>query len=46
MPTTYPATEIAALNARFEDATPQEIVGWAVEEFGARLAVGASFGGA
>ncbi|HNM77791.1 MAG TPA: phosphoadenylyl-sulfate reductase [Tepidiformaceae bacterium] len=46
MPVVYPSTEIAALNARFEDATPQEIVGWAVEEFGARLAVGASFGGA
>ncbi|MGH2632503.1 MAG: phosphoadenylyl-sulfate reductase [Tepidiformaceae bacterium] len=40
------ATEIEALNARFERATPQEIVRWAVETFGDGLSVGASFGGA
>jgi phosphoadenosine phosphosulfate reductase len=38
--------EIAALNARFEPATPQDVVRWAVETFGDGLSVGASFGGA
>ncbi|HCU99789.1 MAG: phosphoadenylyl-sulfate reductase [Dehalococcoidia bacterium] len=36
---------IAALNQRFEVASPEEIVLWAVEEFGDGLSVGASFGG-
>ncbi len=38
-------TAIAALNERFEGATPEEIVGWAVAKFGDDLSVGASFGG-
>lgn len=38
-------TAIAALNERFEDATPEEIVRWAVDTFGDGLSVGASFGG-
>ena len=37
---------IAALDARFESASPPEIVRWAVETFGDGLSVGASFGGA
>ncbi|MCC7365001.1 MAG: phosphoadenylyl-sulfate reductase [Dehalococcoidia bacterium] len=43
-----PAPEIDydALNARFEQADPREIVRWAVETFGEGLSVGASFGGA
>jgi len=36
---------IADLNARFESASPEEIVRWAVETFGDGLSVGASFGG-
>lgn len=39
-------SDFAALNQRFEAATPQEIVRWAVDEFGDGLSVGASFGGA
>lgn len=35
--------EIDALNERFEHAAPQEIIGWASERFGRRLAVTASF---
>jgi phosphoadenosine phosphosulfate reductase len=35
-----------ALNERFESASPEEIVRWAVETFGDGLSVGASFGGA
>jgi phosphoadenosine phosphosulfate reductase len=38
--------EIAALNARFEPAAPQDVVRWAVDTFGDGLSVGASFGGA
>ena len=38
-------TAIAALNARFEAAAPEEIVRWAVDTFGDGLSVGASFGG-
>ena len=38
-------TEISALNERFEVASPEEIVAWAVETFGDGLSVGASFGG-
>ena len=37
--------ELAVLDSRFESATPQEIVRWAVETFGEGLSVGASFGG-
>lgn len=40
------AAEIDRLNARFEAASPTEIVAWAVETFGDGLSVGASFGGA
>lgn len=39
-------TEIGALNERFENADPREVVRWAVETFGDGLSVGASFGGA
>ncbi|MCY3880946.1 MAG: hypothetical protein OXG61_02360, partial [Chloroflexi bacterium] len=38
-------TAIASLNERFEAATPEEIVRWAVDTFGDGLSVGASFGG-
>lgn len=37
--------EVLAANARFENATPDEILDWAVDTFGDGLAVGASFGG-
>jgi phosphoadenosine phosphosulfate reductase len=43
---TYTSSELAELNARFEQAEPGEIVRWAVETFGDGLSVGASFGGA
>jgi phosphoadenosine phosphosulfate reductase len=39
-------SEIAALNARFELAGPEEIVRWAVDTFADGLSIGASFGGA
>jgi len=32
-------TEVAALNARFEKATPQEVLAWALGEFGSRIAL-------
>lgn len=38
--------EIARLNERFTDASPQELIAWAVREFPAELAVSCSFGGA
>ena len=38
--------ELGALNLRFESAEPQEIIEWALAEFGDGLSVGASFGGA
>ena len=44
--TTFSEEELAALNERFEQADPREIVAWAVETFGDGLSVGASFGGA
>jgi phosphoadenosine phosphosulfate reductase len=37
--------QLDALNQRFEQAHPAEIVCWAVETFGDGLSVGASFGG-
>lgn len=39
-------TDIAALNQRFENETPEEIIRWAFGQFGDGLAIGASFGGA
>lgn len=39
-------TDIAALNQRFENETPEEIIRWAFDQFGDGLALGASFGGA
>ena len=45
-PTSLSVSEIAALGARFEASSPQDIVGWALEAFGDGLSVGASFGGA
>jgi len=44
--TTFKEAELAALNVRFENEDPREIVRWAVETFGDGLSVGASFGGA
>ena len=38
-------TAIATLNERFEAASPEGIVRWAVDTFGDGLSVGASFGG-
>jgi phosphoadenosine phosphosulfate reductase len=38
-------TAIDELNARFEFASPEAILDWAMAEFGDSLAVGASFGG-
>ena len=35
---------VAELNAKFQDAEPQEIVKWAVEQFGTRVAMTSSFG--
>lgn len=42
----FSMSALEALNDRFEDVDPHEIVRWAVETFGEGLAVGASFGGA
>ncbi|MEO9254318.1 MAG: phosphoadenylyl-sulfate reductase [Tepidiformaceae bacterium] len=44
-PTISPS-DIDSISARFESATPQETVAWAVQTFGDGLSVGASFGGA
>lgn len=43
---TMSSSEIAVLSQRFEPATPQHVVEWAVQTFGDGLSVGASFGGA
>lgn len=40
------ASELDALNQRFESAPPQEIIAWAMERFGSGVAIAASFGGA
>ena len=40
------ASEVRALSAEFEDATPAEILRWAFREFGSRAAIGTSFQGA
>lgn len=40
------ASELEALNQRFETADPRDIVRWAIETFGDGVSVGASFGGA
>lgn len=40
-----PDIDYAALNARFESSSPQDIVRWAVDTFGDGLSIGASFGG-
>ncbi|MEJ5221235.1 MAG: phosphoadenylyl-sulfate reductase [Tepidiforma sp.] len=42
----YSDADYRALNERFEAASPEEIIRWAVETFGDGLSVGASFGGA
>lgn len=39
------AEELALLNERFAGATPQEIIQWAVDEFGEGLTLACSFGG-
>jgi phosphoadenosine phosphosulfate reductase len=36
--------ELAARNAEFEDATAEQILGWAVERFGDRLTMATAFG--
>jgi len=36
---------LAALNVRFAEATPQEILRWAFDTFGKGVSIGASFGG-
>lgn len=38
--------ELAALDRRFADADPREVVAWAVERFAGRLSLTCSFGGA
>lgn len=37
-------SELALLNSRFEAATPQEILAWALEKFGPRLTMATAFG--
>jgi len=38
--------ELATWNRRFEEQTPQELLAWAAEQWGSRLALTCSFGGA
>jgi phosphoadenosine phosphosulfate reductase len=40
------SSEIHALSAEFETASPAEVLRWAFEQFGARAAIGTSFQGA
>lgn len=44
MPERLTAEEAVALNARFASASPQELLAWAVERFGRRVALSSSFG--
>ena len=37
-------TEIAAVAERFEKATPQEVLEWAIHKFGSKVALASSFG--
>ncbi|MDW3217336.1 MAG: phosphoadenylyl-sulfate reductase [Acidimicrobiales bacterium] len=39
----FTATDVAAMSESFEGSHPSEIIGWAVEEFGTRLSLSASF---
>ncbi|MEA2641205.1 MAG: phosphoadenosine phosphosulfate reductase [Chloroflexota bacterium] len=41
---TLDTAEVAALNARFAGRPPQELVAWALERFGRRVALSSSFG--
>ncbi len=41
----YTPDELAALSDRFEKSTPEEILAWAVSEFGSDLTLACSFGG-
>ncbi len=44
-PTHYSTEEIAALNARFAERAPEELIAWAAAEHPGKLALQASFGG-
>ena len=42
----FNSSEIRALSAEFETASPLDVLRWAFEQFGARAAIGTSFQGA
>ncbi|MCS6880697.1 MAG: phosphoadenylyl-sulfate reductase [Oscillochloridaceae bacterium] len=44
--TPWSAADLAALNARFRDRPPEELLAWAAERFGEQTALTCSFGGA
>ncbi|GJM38612.1 MAG: putative phosphoadenosine phosphosulfate reductase [Acidimicrobiales bacterium] len=39
----FTTADVAAMSASFEGCHPSEVIGWAVEEFGSRLSLSASF---
>ena len=39
----FTTTDVTAMSESFEGCHPQEVIGWAVEEFGTRLSLSASF---
>src|SRR6516164_5824245 len=42
----FSSSEVRSLSAEFEHAAPTEVLNWAFEQFGTRVAIGTSFQGA